>query len=107
MLFRSYKDPHTATYKDPHTATYKDPHTATYNDPHTATYNDPHTATYKSIHPIDIPPNLASQKHANDTDDQISTSPRGLCILYITLIARKLSKPEDGRYRPKHVVFYC
>ena len=25
-------------------------------------------------------------------------------ILYKTLIARKLSKPEDGRYRPKHVV---
>ena len=23
-------------------------------------------------------------------------------------LARKLSKPEDGRYRPKHVVFfYC
>jgi len=28
-------------------------------------------------------------------------------ILYITLIARTLSKPDDGRYRPKHVVFYC
>ena len=27
--------------------------------------------------------------------------------LYITLIARKLSKPDDGRYRPKHVVFHC
>ena len=27
----------------------------------------------------------------------ISTSPRGLCILYITLIARKLSKPDNGR----------
>ena len=27
------------------------------------------------------------------------------CILYISLIARKLSKPDDGRYRPKHVVF--
>jgi len=25
-------------------------------------------------------------------------------ILYITLIARKLSKHDDGRYRPKHVV---
>jgi len=25
--------------------------------------------------------------------------------LYDTLLARKLSKPEDGRYRPKHVVF--
>jgi len=23
------------------------------------------------------------------------------------LIARKLSKPDDGRYRPKHVVFHC
>jgi len=29
------------------------------------------------------------------------------CILYITIIARKLSKPDDGRYRPKHVVFHC
>jgi len=26
-------------------------------------------------------------------------------ILYKTLLARKLSKPEDGRYRPKHTVF--
>jgi len=38
-------------------------------------------------------------------DDEISTSPRGLGILYKTLLARKLSKPEDGCYRPKHVVF--
>jgi len=37
--------------------------------------------------------------------DKISTSPRGLGILYKTLLARKLSKPEDGCYRPKHVVF--
>ena len=35
------------------------------------------------------------------------TSTRGLCILYITLIGRKFSKPDDGHYRPKHVVFYC
>jgi len=28
-----------------------------------------------------------------------------LGILYKTLLARKLSKPEDGCYRPKHVVF--
>jgi len=28
-----------------------------------------------------------------------------LSILYKTFLARKLSKPEDGRYRPKHVVF--
>ena len=28
-----------------------------------------------------------------------------LYILYETLLARKLSKPEDGRYRPKHIVF--
>jgi len=34
-----------------------------------------------------------------------STSPRGLGILYKTLLARKLVKPEDGRYGPKHVVF--
>jgi len=27
-------------------------------------------------------------------------------VLYKTLLARKLSKPEDGRYRPKHVVFF-
>jgi len=26
---------------------------------------------------------------------------------YISLIARKLSEPDDGCYRPKHVVFYC
>ena len=25
----------------------------------------------------------------------------------LPLIARKLSKPDDGRYRPKHVVFHC
>ena len=43
----------------------------------------------------------------NDDNDEISTLPRGLGILYLTLIARKLSKPDDGRYRPKHVVFYC
>jgi len=34
-------------------------------------------------------------------------TPRGLGILYKTLIARKLSKPDDGRYRPKHAVFRC
>ena len=34
------------------------------------------------------------------------TSPRGLGILYKTLLAIKLSKPEDGRYRPKHIVFF-
>jgi len=38
--------------------------------------------------------------------DAISTSPHSLCILYITLIAR-MSKPDDGHYRPKHIVFYC
>ena len=26
-------------------------------------------------------------------------------ILYKTVLARKLSKPEDGHYRPKHVAF--
>ena len=26
-------------------------------------------------------------------------------MLYKTLLARKLSQPEDGRYRPKHIVF--
>jgi len=36
---------------------------------------------------------------------EISTSLRGLGILYITLIARKLSKSDDGRHRPKCVVF--
>jgi len=39
-------------------------------------------------------------------DDEISTLTHSLCILYITLTARKLLKPDDGRYRPKHVVFY-
>jgi len=38
-------------------------------------------------------------------DDEISTSPRGLGILYKTLLARRLSKSADARYRPKHVVF--
>ena len=36
----------------------------------------------------------------------ISTSPRVLGILYKTLIARKLSKPVDGRYRPKYIHFF-
>jgi len=45
--------------------------------------------------------------HANDNDDEISTSPSGLGILHKSLIARKLSKPDDGRYRPKRVVFHC
>ena len=31
--------------------------------------------------------------------------PHGLGILYEKILARKLSKPEDGRHRPKHVVF--
>jgi len=35
---------------------------------------------------------------------QVPTSPLGLGILYKTLLARKLSKPEDGRYRSKYVV---
>ena len=34
-------------------------------------------------------------------------SPRDLGILHKTLIARKFSKRDDGRYRPKHVVFHC
>jgi len=38
-------------------------------------------------------------------DDEISTSPHGIGILYKTLLARKMSKPEDGCYRPKLVVF--
>jgi len=25
----------------------------------------------------------------------------------VTLTARKLSKPDDGRYRPKYAVFHC
>ena len=43
--------------------------------------------------------------HANDNEDEISKSIRGLCLSYLTLVARKLSKPEDGRYRTNHVVF--
>jgi len=46
-------------------------------------------------HATHTPPNLASQTHVTDNDDEISTSTRGLCILYITLIARKMSKPDD------------
>ena len=38
-------------------------------------------------------------------DVEISTSPRCLGILYKTLLTRKLSKPEDSRYRLKQVVF--
>ena len=30
----------------------------------------------------------------------------GLVSLTSSLLARKLSKPEVGRYRPKHVVFF-
>ena len=30
-----------------------------------------------------------------------------LRCLCIALIARKLSKPDDGHYRTKHVVFHC
>jgi len=37
----------------------------------------------------------------------ISSSPHGLGILYKTLLARKIPKPDDGCYRPKHAVFYC
>jgi len=46
--------------------------------------------------------------HANDdddNDDETSTLPHVLCILYITLIARNFSKSDDVRYRPKHVFF--
>jgi len=35
---------------------------------------------------------------------KLHVSAYSLGILYKTLKARKLSKPEDGRYRPKHVV---
>jgi len=27
--------------------------------------------------------------------------------IWINLIARKLSKPDDGHHMPKHVVFHC
>ena len=30
----------------------------------------------------------------------------GLVSLTSSLLARNMSKPEDGRYRPKHVVFF-
>jgi len=43
--------------------------------------------------------------HCFTWNDEISTSPRGLGRLYKTVLARKLSKPEDGLYRPKHVIF--
>jgi len=45
--------------------------------------------------------------NSNDNDNEISTSPCGLGILYKTLTARKLSEPDDGRYRSKHVGFHC
>ena len=45
--------------------------------------------------------------HKPHGDVEISSSPRGFCTLCITLVARKFSEPEDGRYRPKHVVFHC
>jgi len=38
-------------------------------------------------------------------DVEIPTSKRGLGLLYEILLARKLPKTEDGRCRPKHVVF--
>jgi len=42
----------------------------------------------------------------DDNDDKISTStPPPSLGIYKTLLARKLFKPKDGRYRPKHVVF--
>jgi len=50
---------------------------------------------------------LYGEVNSVNDDDEISTSPRGLGILYKTLLARKLSEPEDGRYKPKHVVFPC
>ena len=28
-------------------------------------------------------------------------------VFYINSFSRKLSEPEDGRYRPKHVVLSC
>ena len=40
-------------------------------------------------------------------NDEISTLTPGLCILYTTLLARKLSNPDYDPYRPKHVVFHC
>ena len=63
-------------------------------------------ATYKIHSRNRHPTKLSLTKAANDNDDEISTWTCGLCMLYVTLIARKLSKPDDGRYRPKHVVFY-
>ena len=47
---------------------------------------------------------VVSYMHVND--NEISTSPLGLGILYKILIAINLSKPDDGRYRSKHVVFH-
>ena len=61
-----------------------------------------HVSAYSGRHQV-----LTNHANDDDDDDDISTSTRCLCILYITLIARKLSKPDVGCYRPKNVVFYC
>jgi hypothetical protein len=93
----------------PNIGAYKIPHLQSQILPtlHPTNWKEPHQAIYKSIHATDIPANVAQQTQANDNYDEISTSPRGLCKLYINFIARKLSKPEDGCYRSKHVDFHC
>jgi len=63
------------------------------------------TQTNKIHIHIELSTNPLTSHNSTQDDDEISTSPRGLCILYKNLLARKLSKPEDDRYRPKHVVF--
>jgi len=67
---------------------------------HVSAYNG-HSSGFDNFLAIKVTYNM----HKSCVD--ISTLTRGLCILYINLIARKLSKPDDGRYRPKHVVFHC
>ena len=35
----------------------------------------------------------------------LTSSPYSSKLFVLLFLARNLSKPEDGRYRPKHVVF--
>jgi len=85
----------------------------------TPTQPERSTPSYLLVHwPNRHPTNLAKQKHVKWWWDFNITSGLGILhktpgnypkrntlYIYKTLLARKLSKPEDGRYRPKHVVF--
>jgi len=91
----------------PNIGTYKIPHLQSQFPPNpTPTQPERSTPSYLQIHWRNRhPTKLSLTKARKMNDDEISTSTRSLGILYKTLLARKLSKPEDGRYRPQHVVF--